>query len=84
MKNQIQKREQRMKEKFAQLDNIIRDHLRKNKIPGLAISIFKEDQIVYSKGFGARDLEEFLPMTPQTLIGIGRAKYLYISCFCNY
>ncbi len=60
-----------MEKKFLQLEKIIRNYMRKYKIPGLAISIFQEDQTIYSKGFGARDLEAFLPMTPQTLIGIG-------------
>ena len=60
-----------MEKKFTQLEQIIRNYMRKYKVPGLAISIFQEDQITYSKGFGARDLDEFQPMTPQTLIGIG-------------
>ncbi|MFX1573621.1 MAG: serine hydrolase domain-containing protein [Promethearchaeota archaeon] len=60
-----------MKEKIIQLEKIIRNYMRKYKVPGLAISIFQEDQTIYSKGFGARDLEKFLPMTPHTLIGIG-------------
>ncbi|MHA1104162.1 MAG: serine hydrolase domain-containing protein [Promethearchaeota archaeon] len=57
--------------KFEPLEKIIRKYMRKCKIPGLAISMFQGDRIIYSKGFGARDLEKFLPMTPQTLIGIG-------------
>ncbi|MFW9818260.1 MAG: serine hydrolase [Candidatus Thorarchaeota archaeon] len=60
-----------MEKNFNQLEKIIRNYMRKYKVPGLAISIFQENQILYSKGFGARDLEEFIPMTPQTLIGIG-------------
>jgi len=60
-----------MDDKFESLGKIIRNYMRRNKIPGLSISIFQEDKIIYSKGFGARDLERFLPMTPQTLIGIG-------------
>ncbi|MFX1385844.1 MAG: serine hydrolase domain-containing protein [Promethearchaeota archaeon] len=60
-----------MEKIFTQLEHIIRNYMRKYKVPGLAISIFQEDQMIYSKGFGARDLEKFLPMTPQTLIGIG-------------
>jgi CubicO group peptidase (beta-lactamase class C family) len=60
-----------MEKQFYQLEKIVRNYMRKYKVPGLAISIFQENQIVYSKGFGARDLEEFTPMTPQTLIGIG-------------
>jgi CubicO group peptidase (beta-lactamase class C family) len=58
-------------EKFRVLEKIIRNYMRKYRIPGLSISIFQEDQQIYSKGFGARDLEKFIPMTPRTLIGIG-------------
>ncbi|MFX1388453.1 MAG: serine hydrolase [Promethearchaeota archaeon] len=60
-----------MSKQFKQLEQIIRNYMRKYKVPGLAISIFQEAQVIYSKGFGARDLEEFAPMTAQTLIGIG-------------
>lgn len=58
-------------EKLRVLEKIIRNYMRKYRIPGLSISILQEDQLIYSKGFGARDLEKSLPMTPQTLIGIG-------------
>jgi len=60
-----------MDDKLESLGKIIRTYMRRHRIPGLSISIIQEDKIMYSKGFGARDLEEFLPMTPQTLIGIG-------------
>ncbi|TFG14096.1 MAG: class A beta-lactamase-related serine hydrolase [Promethearchaeota archaeon] len=60
-----------MDDKFKSLGKIIRTYMRRHRIPGLSISIIQEDKMIYSKGFGARDLEEFLPMTPQTLIGIG-------------
>ncbi len=60
-----------MEKKFKQLEQIIRNYMRKYKIPGLAISIFQQNKILFSKGFGARDLEQFAPMTPETLIGIG-------------
>jgi CubicO group peptidase (beta-lactamase class C family) len=45
--------------------------MRRFKVPGLAINIFHKGNIVYERGFGARNLEENLPMTPDTLIGIG-------------
>jgi len=54
--------------------------MRKGKIPGLAISMFQGDKVIYSKGFGARDLEKFLPMTPQTLIGIGSVTKSFTAC----
>ncbi|MHA1775926.1 MAG: serine hydrolase domain-containing protein [Promethearchaeota archaeon] len=56
---------------FEKLDRFIRNYMRKGKVPGLAISIIQDGNLIYSKGFGARDLEKMLPMTPQTLIGIG-------------
>ena len=60
-----------MNNKFEQLHKIIVKLMRKFKVPGLAISILYNDNIVYMKGFGARNLEENDPMTPDTLIGIG-------------
>lgn len=60
-----------MKYKFVQLQKIIVKLMRKFKVPGLAISILYNDKSIYEKGFGARNLEENLPMTPNSLIGIG-------------
>jgi len=60
-----------MKNKFEQLQKIIVKLMRKFKVPGLAIGILHNDKIKYEKGFGARNLEENLPMTPNSLIGIG-------------
>lgn len=45
--------------------------MQKSQIPGLAIAIVKDQQIVYSNGFGARDLKEKLPVDSETLFGIG-------------
>ncbi|UCC19756.1 MAG: serine hydrolase [Promethearchaeota archaeon] len=60
-----------MNDKFDQLHKIIVKLMRKFKVPGLAIDILHNDEIVYEKGFGARNLEENKPMTSDTLIGIG-------------
>ena len=56
---------------FEVLDKTIRRQMRKRKTPGLALSIIKDNKVIYSKGFGARNLKQRLPMTPDTLIGIG-------------
>ena len=60
-----------MTDQFAKLHEVIVKLMQKFKVPGLAISISKNGSTVYEKGFGARDLEKNLPMTPNTLIGIG-------------
>ncbi|MFQ6032023.1 MAG: serine hydrolase domain-containing protein, partial [Candidatus Zixiibacteriota bacterium] len=41
------------------------------KVPGLAISIVKEDKVIYTKGFGFRDVKKGLKVTPHTLFAIG-------------
>ncbi|MFX0036176.1 MAG: serine hydrolase domain-containing protein [Candidatus Hermodarchaeota archaeon] len=60
-----------MNDQFDQLHKIIARLMRKFKVPGLAISILHNGKSIYEKGFGARNLEENLPMTPNSLIGIG-------------
>jgi len=56
---------------FDLLDKTIRQQMRKRKTPGLAVAILKDTEVVYSKGFGSRDLQHHLPMTADTLMGIG-------------
>ena len=56
---------------IERLEKTIRQQMRKRKTPGLALSIIKDNTVIYSKGFGARNLKQHLPMTPDTLIGIG-------------
>jgi CubicO group peptidase (beta-lactamase class C family) len=40
-------------------------------VPGLAVAIVKDGQVVYAKGFGYRDVKKGLKVTPDTLFAIG-------------
>ncbi|MFX1514516.1 MAG: serine hydrolase [Promethearchaeota archaeon] len=40
-----------------------------NDLPGMAISLVHKDRIIYSRGFGSRNLKQFHPFTPDTLNG---------------
>lgn len=40
-------------------------------IPGMSVSVVKSGSVIYTRGFGARNLEKNLPATPDTLYGIG-------------
>jgi CubicO group peptidase (beta-lactamase class C family) len=53
------------------LDQFITERMEEWKVPGLAISVIQDGRLVYSKGFGFRDIEQNLPVTPQTLFAIG-------------
>jgi CubicO group peptidase (beta-lactamase class C family) len=40
-------------------------------VPGAAIVIVKDDHVIFQKGFGLRNAERNLPVTPETLFAIG-------------
>jgi CubicO group peptidase (beta-lactamase class C family) len=41
------------------------------KVPGLAVVVVKDGKTVFAKGYGLRDVEKKLPVTPDTLFAIG-------------
>lgn len=41
------------------------------KVPGFAIGIVVDDELVFARGFGYRDVDNKLPVTPKTLFAIG-------------
>jgi CubicO group peptidase (beta-lactamase class C family) len=53
------------------LEKYIKNGMQDWGVPGLAIAIIKDDQIVYSKGFGVRNSETREPVTAETIFGVG-------------
>ncbi len=41
------------------------------KMPGAAVAIVHDGKVIHSKGYGFRNIEKQLPVTPQTLFAIG-------------
>ncbi len=60
-------------------DDFIQKGLEEWKIPGMAISVIKNNDIILSKGYGYRDLEKKLPVTPQTLFNIASCSKSFIA-----
>lgn len=56
---------------FAGLDTAFQRVLKDQKAAGFAVAVVKKDKIIYAKGFGYRDYEQKLPVTPNTLFAIG-------------
>jgi CubicO group peptidase (beta-lactamase class C family) len=52
------------------LDEFVHIIMQEWKVPGLALSVIKENEVIYARGFGQRDKEQGLPVTPQTLFPI--------------
>lgn len=56
---------------FEGLPDFIEAKMKEWEVPGLAIGVVKGDQILFLEGFGFRDVQKNLPVTPQTLFKIG-------------
>jgi len=65
------------------IENIIATKMTEARAPGLSLAIVKDNQVIYTRGFGSRNLKENLPATPDTLYGIGFL-YKVFYCFSYY
>lgn len=58
-------------ERLKDLDEFVNKALKDWNVAGLAIGVVKNGKIIYTKGFGYRNIEEKLPVTENTLFSIG-------------
>ena len=56
---------------FSNLEKFIFEKMSETHLPGLTICLIKDGELVYSRGFGFKDVSSGLPATPRTLFGIG-------------
>ncbi|MBB6050557.1 serine hydrolase [Armatimonas rosea] len=56
---------------FAALEKQVEAARVKYKIPGLSLGVLRDGKLVYTHGFGLRDVAKKLPATPETLYCIG-------------
>jgi D-alanyl-D-alanine carboxypeptidase len=53
------------------IDRIVEQQLREQFVPGAQIAIAENGRIVYTRGYGFRDLDDRLPVDTRTAFGIG-------------
>ncbi|HEY6411572.1 MAG TPA: serine hydrolase, partial [Ktedonobacteraceae bacterium] len=51
-------------------DDFVRAIMQDWSVPGLALTIIKDNEVIYAQGFGLRDAAQNLPVTSQTLFPI--------------
>lgn len=56
---------------LASLDETINKAMADLRVPGLALAVVKNKEVIFLQGYGLRDVENKLPMTPDTLLAIG-------------
>ena len=49
------------------------------EIPGVGVGIVKGGKVIFAQGFGLRDVEKNLPVTPDTIFAIGSASKAFTS-----
>ena len=69
--------------KFGTIDSYANSLLQQWNIPGMALSVVYKDKIIYSKGYGYRDLEKQLPATVTTIFPIASNTKLFTSTIAS-
>jgi CubicO group peptidase (beta-lactamase class C family) len=59
------------KPSLGDFDDFVNQALKDWKVPGVAVAVVQGDKVILLKGYGYRDLEKQLPVTPNTLFAIG-------------
>jgi len=70
---------QKTDKRFAGLDTTLNRVLKDWKAAGFAVAVIEKDKIIYTKGFGFRDIEKKLPVTSNTLFAIGSCTKAFTS-----
>lgn len=66
-----QKQKSTEDKRFAGLDTAFARVLKDWHAAGFAVAVVEKNKVVYAKGFGYRDYENKIPVTPNTLFAIG-------------
>jgi CubicO group peptidase (beta-lactamase class C family) len=56
---------------FDGFDDFMATIMQKWHVPGMAVAVVQDDAVIYQQGFGLRDVEQNLPVTPETVFAIG-------------
>src|SRR5438093_10750842 len=64
---------------LATLDQFVPSQMQKWKVPGLAIAVVRNGKVIYSRGFGLRDVKVNLPVTTKTVFAIGSISKSFTS-----
>lgn len=59
------------KDETLKIEKFIEENMNEGNIPGLSVTIVKDEKTVYQKGFGYSDIDEKKPVTSQSLFEIG-------------
>ncbi len=68
-----------VQEKIAGIDSYMEKLLKDWNVPGVCVGIVVKDKLTFAKGYGYRDYEKKLPVTPNTLFQIASNTKLFTA-----
>lgn len=60
-----------VQQRLEGFDQWLEAHMAEWKIPGVSVGVIHKGELAFSKGYGSRDVEKGLPVTPDTIFAIG-------------
>jgi CubicO group peptidase (beta-lactamase class C family) len=63
----------------AELDSYIEREMWAMRTPGLAVLVVKDGQVLWSKGYGYADLEQQIPVTPDTVFVLASVSKMIVA-----
>jgi CubicO group peptidase (beta-lactamase class C family) len=67
------------KKALTGFDEIVERGLKELNVPGAAVAIVKDDEVILAKGYGLRDVENKIPMTADSILAIGSASKAFTT-----
>jgi CubicO group peptidase (beta-lactamase class C family) len=64
---------------LAAIEKALDDRRKELGIPGISLAIVKDDQVIYVKGLGVKDVDKKLPVTADTRFAIGSASKAFTA-----
>jgi CubicO group peptidase (beta-lactamase class C family) len=69
----------RLKDKLAKFRLFLNAEMKRWEVPGMGGGIIKDGQVILAEGFGYRNAEKKLPVTPDTIFAIGSASKAFTT-----
>jgi len=64
---------------FTPIEQVLKDELKADGVPGAVVVIVRDNAVVYAKGFGFAGIEEKNPVTPDHLFRIGSTTKMFVG-----
>lgn len=77
--NDIQANEDGDSDMFKGFDAFVENLMEEKHVPGMAIAVVKDGDVIYKKCYGYRDVENKLAVTPETVFNIGSTTKAFTS-----